>query len=225
MPPQSGWEWTVAACHVCGRGRARLFSKTRNVRAGVCFCHVSSWSPKAPPSSRAPFSGGMPPEFTPTAGPLGVFKVSPPLPHAPPAATQAWAEAAHPLSEQSHRGLLLACPPGILPWGAGSLTQFPPRGEAPCCLGCLPGHIELLATTGQPSPPRPGTGCSLGLLLGPWDSGLVRLGVSWLYWRPVESSWAGSAWVALRVPALDTSSWGLGPRYRARAWTPSSRAI
>lgn len=133
MPPQSGWEWTVAACHVCGRGRARLFSKTRDVRAGVCFCYVSSRSPKAPPSSRAPSSGGLPPEFTPTAGPLGVFKVSPPLPHAPPAATQAWVEAAHPLSEQSRRGLLLAwsCWAGGLAF-KGALAQG--TSSTPTCL-------------------------------------------------------------------------------------------
>ena len=34
-----------------------------------------------------------------------------------------------------------------------------------------------------------------------------------------RASWAGSAWAVLRVPALDTSSWGLGARDRAWAWT------
>ena len=131
----------MAACHMCGRGHACPFSKKpRNVWPGGRFRHVSSRSPKAPPSSRAPSSGGLLPEFTPTAGPLGVFQVFPPLPHAPPAATQAWVEAAHPFSEQSRQGLLLAwsCWAGG-PAFRGALVQG--ASSSPTCLS--PGDFAL----------------------------------------------------------------------------------
>lgn len=184
----------MATCHVCGRGRACPFSKkTRDVWPGVRFRHVSSRSPKAPPSSRAPSSGGLLPEFPP-AGPLGVFKVFPLLPHAPPAATQAWAEAAHPLSEQSRRGLLLAwsCWAGGLAF-KGALVQG--ASSSPTCLslrdfalgcrhlghsfppeGCLPGHISCWPPQGSQALPRQ----ALGAL---WDS---CWGLGTLAWSGLE---------------------------------------
>ena len=89
--------------------------------------------PKGPSFQPGTLLWGLLPEFTPAGGPLGVFKVFPLLPHAPPAATQAWAEAAHPLSEQSRRGLLLAwsCWAGGLAF-KGALVQG--ASSSPTCL-------------------------------------------------------------------------------------------
>lgn len=173
-------QWLPVACEV---GGVRVPSRRRLAMHGPGSASVTGFHGPQRPRLLA----GHPPLGNCPQNPLlqeDLWGSSKSIHRCPPAATQAWAGAAHPLSEQSHQSPLLAwscwaggpafsCPslsPGDFALGRRQLGQFPPDVRL-SAVWDVSLEAVLLAVTGQPSPPLLGTRCSLGLLLGSWGLG------------------------------------------------------